>query len=188
MSEAQSVLGGATATHHGVTIRDMGLLGMITLRGDLTAKSLAKAVKAATGQAVPGQRKAQTDGENGAFWMSPDELLLTMPRDAVTAALTKLEAGLKGQHSLAVDVSDARAVFQVEGAFAREVVAKIAPVDMGNFGPGDFRRTRLAQVAGAFWMDEAGAITVVCFRSVGAYVFGLLEQSAKSGPVDVLEA
>ncbi|MDP5334258.1 MAG: sarcosine oxidase subunit gamma, partial [Paracoccaceae bacterium] len=54
--------------------------------------------------------------------------------------------------------------------------AKLAPVDLhpAHVGPGDVRRTRLAQVAGAFWMPEAGQINVVCFRSVAQYVFDLL--------------
>lgn len=38
----------------------------------------------------------------------------------------------------------------------------------------------MAQVAGAFWADEAG-YTVVCFRSVAAYVMGLLTHSATPG-------
>jgi sarcosine oxidase subunit gamma len=62
----------------------------------------------------------------------------------------------------------------------REVIAKLAPVDMSAdaFTPGMVRRTRLAQVAAAFWMDDARTVRVVCFRSVAAYMFGILSMSA----------
>jgi len=42
---------------------------------------------------------------------------------------------------------------------------------------GQFRRTRLAQVAAAIWRHETG-FDVVCFRSVSDYVEGLLRNAA----------
>jgi sarcosine oxidase subunit gamma len=62
-------------------------------------------------------------------------------------------------------------------------MAKLAPVDFapGAFGPGDFRRSRLAQVAGAFWMEEDGSFCIICFRSVADYVFKLLKVAAQPG-------
>ena len=82
-----------------------------------------------------------------------------------------------------IDVSDARALFRIDGPGAREVLAKGAPVDLSPaaFGPGDFRRTRLGQVACAFWTPDGTSFELVCFRSVAAYVFGLLENAAKPG-------
>ncbi len=71
-------------------------------------------------------------------------------------------------------------MFRVEGAKAAQVLAKLAPVDLAALAPGELRRTRLAQVAGAFWADDAG-YTLVCFRSVAAYVMGLLTHSAMPG-------
>ena len=101
------------------------------------------------------------------------------------ATITK---ALRGVHHLAVNVSDARAYVTVEGAGAAEVMAKNAPVDFSAaaFGAGDFRRSRVGQVAAAFWKDEAGAFHVVSFRSVGDYVFDLLRVSAEAGPVGAL--
>ncbi len=95
-------------------------------------------------------------------------------------ALTKLAKALAGEHYLAVDVSDARAVFRIEGARAAEVLLKLCPVDHVPLAPGELRRTRAAQVACAFWRDDDG-YTLVCFRSVAAYVMGLLRHSAQPG-------
>ena len=44
-----------------------------------------------------------------------------------------------------------------------------------------FRRTRMAQVPAAFWLDEAGNFHLICFRSVADYAFELLKVSAQPG-------
>jgi sarcosine oxidase subunit gamma len=52
------------------------------------------------------------------------------------------------------------------------MLAKGTPVDLAPaaFGPGDFRRTRLGQVACAFWMPAPDAFGLICFRSVADHV------------------
>jgi sarcosine oxidase subunit gamma len=179
MSEPVSALKGASATGF-ATIREIGPVGMITLRAKTGVKGLAKAIKAAVGTGVPAVRRIEIEGDRACGWMSPDEYLLVMPYDQVAGALAAIGKALAGEHHLAVDVSDARAVFQLEGAKADQVLAKLSPVDFGSFGPGELRRTRAAQVAAAFWKDGDG-FTIVCFRSVGRYVFDLLATSAAPG-------
>jgi len=172
------------ASYEGIArIEETGLQGMITLRGDLSSARLQAAVKAVTGQDVPAMRRANVAGDSGACWMSPDELLLLVPYAQVNAKLAELTTGLGDEHALAVNVSDARAMFRVSGSPAREVMAKLAPADLSPdvFNAGDIRRTRLAQVAGAFWMEEDGAFRVICFRSVAEYVFKLLSVAAQPG-------
>ncbi len=187
MSEPVSFLGGRVA-EGAVTVRDAGLQGMITLRGDLAATKVKNVVKKVTGQAVPAQRKALVEGGRGVVWMSPDELLLLVPYAEAEEAVATISKALNGVHHLAVNVSDARAYVTVEGEGAAEVMAKNAPVDFSSaaFEAGDFRRSRVGQVAAAFWKDEAGKFHVVSFRSVGDYVFDLLRVSAEAGPVGAL--
>ncbi|MFD1194216.1 sarcosine oxidase subunit gamma [Seohaeicola saemankumensis] len=184
MSEPVSALNGASFEGL-VTLQDRGPTGMITLRGDLAAPAMAKALDKVSGLTIPATRRVQPakgSGQAQAAWMSPDELLLILPYGQVATVCASLSAALEGTHHLVADVSDARALITVSGpdARVREVLAKLAPVDLhpAQFGPGDFRRTRLAQVAGAFWMPEAGRIDVVCFRSVAQYVFDLLSAAA----------
>jgi sarcosine oxidase subunit gamma len=112
--------------------------------------------------------------------MSTDEYLLVMPYAAVAGALEAIGKAMAGAHHLAVDVSDARAVFRVEGAKAEQVLAKLSPVDFAKLETGELRRTRAAQVAAALWREGDG-YTVVCFRSVARYVFDLLASGAKPG-------
>ncbi|MDE3238226.1 MAG: sarcosine oxidase subunit gamma [Paracoccaceae bacterium] len=177
-----SALGGAKSQGF-VTVEEVGPIGMITLRGDLASASLGQAVKAAVGVSVPAPRRIEIAGDTGAAWMSPDELLLILPYAAVPATLAALETALAGEHAMAVDVSDARASFRIRGAGAREVMAKLSPVDYapGRFGPGELRRTRAAQVAAAVWMSGEAEFSLVCFRSVARYVFDLLSVSAAEG-------
>ena len=80
-------------------------------------------------------------------------------------------------------MSDARAYFRLTGPAAalNETLARLAPVDVPRLEVGEIRRTRLAQVAAAFWMPAPGTIELFCFRSVAQYAKDLLTQAAE-GP------
>ncbi len=166
-----------------VSVENLGPSGMITLRGDLGGKAVAGAVKAATGLGVPGQRAILSEGGKAVAWMSPDELLILCPHAEAAGLATQMADALAGEHGLVVDVSDARARFRITGPGAREVLAKGAPVDLapGVFGPGEIRRTRLGQVAAAFWMSGAESFDLVCFRSVADFVETWLKTAATPG-------
>lgn len=161
-------------------VREIGPLGMISLRAKPDVKELAKAVKAAVGTKLPAQRRIEIAGEKACGWMSPDEYLLILPYAETGAAMEAIAREMGAAHHLAAVVSDARAVFRVEGEKATQVLAKLCPVDFETLAEGELRRTRAAQVAAAFWKDEGG-FTVVCFRSVAGYVMGLLTHSAEKG-------
>jgi sarcosine oxidase, subunit gamma len=178
MSNPVSALNGASFQGF-ATIREIGPLGMITLRAK-GVKALDKAVKSVTGTKLPAQRRIEVNGDRACGWMSPDEYLLIVPYTEVAGALASLAKSLAGEHHLAVDVSDARAVFRVEGDRARDVLRKLSPVDFETLAPGELRRTRAAQVAAALW-EQDGGFTLVCFRSVAGYVMGLLTHSAQPG-------
>jgi sarcosine oxidase subunit gamma len=180
MSELASALGGQSFDGF-ARVGEAGLQGMITLRGDLASQPLAKAVKQVTGCPIPGQRSIVTRGENAAAWMSPDELLLLVPYVDVAAIATRLAAALADEHALVANVSDARALFRISGAKADQVLMKLCPVDFATLPEGEIRRSRAAQVAAAFWRSAPDELSLICFRSVAAYVMGLLAVSARSG-------
>ena len=169
-----------------INIHDAGLLGMISLRGDLSDSKLLKAVKVVCGCDMPDIR-AVVQGDTGrAAWMSPDELLLILPYNQLDASLNKLETALEGGHFLAVDVSDARQMFELSGAFIREVLAKGSPADLSPdvLGLNEMRRTRLGQLPVAFWLTSDDKAHLICFRSVAGFVFDWLCNSAdKTGRI-----
>jgi sarcosine oxidase, subunit gamma len=175
MSDPVSALGGASFDGF-ATIREIGPLGMISLRAK-GLKGLDKAIKAAVGVKTPAPRRIEINGDRACGWMSPDEYLLVLPYGDVSGALAKLAKALAEEHHLAVDVSDARAVFRIEGAKADQVLRKLSPTDIDVMQPGELRRSRTAQVAAAFWKQNDG-FTLICFRSVAVYVMGLLSHSS----------
>jgi sarcosine oxidase subunit gamma len=158
--------------------------GMITLRGDLSDAVLQKAATDVAGVDMPGQREARCAEDRAICWMSPDELLVMCPHDAVSESVAAMQKALAGQHALVVDVSDTRSNFRITGKDAREVLAKTAPVDLapGRFDPPMFRRTRLAQVPAAFWMRDEETFQLFCLRSHTEYVQSLLETAADAAP------
>ena len=179
MSDPASALGHA-AFDGFATLREIGPLGMISLRCKPGLPGLEGAIKAVTGTGIPAMRRIEVAGDCAAGWMSPDEYLLILPYADTGAAMGKIAQALAGQHHLAAVVSDARAVFRIEGAKADQVIRKLSPVDIDAMAEGELRRTRAAQVAVAFWRQEGG-FTLVCFRSVASYVMGLLTHSAQPG-------
>lgn len=185
MSNLVSALGGK-AYSGDVTLCDAGLKGMITLRGDFADEAIGAAIQHFIGVDLPDtlQVSQGTDGR-AALWMSPDELLLVVPYDQAASLTGQMAQALAEAHALVVNVSDARAVFDLSGPFAAEVLAKVVPINMAPdaFGPDMVRRTRIAQVPAALWISGADRYTIVCFRSVADYVFDVLETSIKGGPV-----
>jgi sarcosine oxidase subunit gamma len=169
------------------TVTRLEAVGMITLRGDFSDAKFKKAVKVASGQAMPVSGQFLGDGQRGVAWMSPDELLIVVPYGDVEETFAAFVKALKDQHYLTADVSDARAVFRIDGADAHEVLARVCPVDLhvDSVDAGQFRRTRMAQAAAAFWKHDTG-FDVVCFRSVGDYVEQLLRNAAKGAKVGAL--
>ncbi|QDC09201.1 sarcosine oxidase subunit gamma [Oceanicola sp. D3] len=180
MSDPRSALGGAVYQGY-VTVEDAGAHGMLTLRGDHA--ELADAVKAAVGQGVPAQRRIEGGLGGGAAWASPDELLLFCEYTQSGEALQAVRKALAGKHFLAADVSDARAVFTLEGPGIRDLLAKLCPANLSPeaLPHGEFRRSHIGQVAAAFWLENESRATVVCFRSVAGYMFDLLSKAAEPG-------
>ena len=179
MSDAVSALGGIE--YDGVvSVSESPLQGMITLRCDLAAPILKEILQTTLGLGVPGMRAVLTKDAYAVAWMSPDEVLVLVPYESAGALAAALTAGLGEMHSLVVNVSDARALFALKGDGVRDVLAKIAPVDLRPEVLSDavMCRTRLGQVAGAFWLVDDTTLQVICFRSVAAYVYGVLTDAA----------
>jgi len=184
MSEPVSALNrAALQAGHVIRITDRGPIGQVTLRGALTSPALVAAVKAGVGVDVPSPLSAAFDDGRGAVWMSPDELLLFTAYAEAGALAAELDAALAGEHHLAVNVSDARAVLALTGAAAPEVLAKGAPLDLSEaaFPVGTARRTHLAGIAVAFWRKGEQDWEIVCFRSLARHLFDWLGRASKEG-------
>lgn len=165
---------------HGLTLDAAPVRGMVMLRG--RPDDLATIARDITGMDCPGALSAALDDEgHGVLWMAPDEALLLVAEHATVGIVNRIGEALAGQPHLVADVSDARAAFRMSGAGWRDALAKLTPVDLrpSAFGPGHFRRTRLGQVAAAFWMAAPDAVDVICARSVATYVGDSLTDAAR---------
>jgi sarcosine oxidase subunit gamma len=186
MFNVQSVLDGASY-NGAIKVTEAGVQGMVTLRGDLSSDPVKKAIKSAVGLSVPAVLEIRQGTKGRVAWMSPDELLLIVNYDQAEALVKKLGKALAGEHHLVVNVSDARAVFSLSGKPIRDVLAKGTPADVGadTFVPGVIRRSELGQVAAAFWLESETEATVVCFRSVGEYMFKWLKTAANPASLPI---
>lgn len=166
-----------------ILIQDAGPTGMITLRGDLGGAPVQKALKGETGLDLPGALEVVSNDSHTLAWFSPDELLILLPHAEADAMVANLSRHLAAHHHLALNVSDARVMFDLSGRALADVLAKLTPADMSPaaFGPGTCRRTRLAQAPVAIWSRAPGRAQLVCFRSVAEYVHGVLTNAARPG-------
>ena len=166
-------------------VEEMAPRAMILVRGDFRDDALAEAVRAATGAGMPDRLGLSRGGDATVCWMSPDELLLMHPIGEREGVVERLSGALGEVHHLVADVSDMRALFRVSGPRARATLAKLVPLDLSPsaFGGDAFRRTRLAQVAAALWMEDE-AFGVMVLRSHAEYAFGVLRAAAEHGEVD----
>ncbi|MCK8462628.1 sarcosine oxidase subunit gamma [Aliiroseovarius sp. S1339] len=180
MSNAVSALQGASFDGY-CKVEEAGLVGMITLRGDLSSEGVTKAVKTATGAEMPGQGQITEGAKGRAGWMSPDELLLVVDHSKAADLVAAATKTLAKEHALVVNVSDARAVYRLTGDAVREVLAKLSPADTAVMVPGQLRRTRVAQIPAAFYLTDDQTAELICFRSVAQYAFDLLKDAVQPG-------
>ena len=178
MAEPNVLLSGAIAT-----VRRAAPSDRVSLRGDLSSAPLQMACRSLAETRFPDPREIVREVDRALLWMAPDELLIVLPQGEAGRGVAKLNAALAGEHILAADVSDARVLFFVDGPGARDALAKLTPADLrpSVFGPGELRRTRLAQVPAAIWVTRANGFAVLCFRSVAGYMDDLLAAAVAPG-------
>ncbi len=163
-------------------------IGMILFRGDLKSKSLQNAIFEVTKLKVPVRGKINSEGETSIAWMSPDELLIFTSLKQVTHLTEKLTNKVGEEDTLIWEISDLRTVFEIEGKFIREVLAKNSPADLNRdkMKKGIFRRTRFGQVAVAFWFKAETKWFLICRRSETEYVEQLFDVSSQPSEIPVV--
>lgn len=161
------------------TVRPVGPLGMVTIRGDLAA--IAEGIAGVTGCAVPDRRLSTTSDADHLLWMSPDELLLICPVAEAGRRVQALTDALADTFATIVDIGDARLAYDLTGPEADDVLATLTPADLTALAPAEIRRTRLAQIPAAFWHIEGG-YRIVAFRSVATYLHDLLTNATGAVP------
>ncbi len=177
---ARSVLGttyGAALREHGdpaqVALREMPMSMMFDLRLQPAGVELVAAAEAAFALTLPlVPNKSTAANARTALWLGPDQWLIVVP--AGEPSLPAVE--LAGSASV-VDVSDLRAVFELAGPRARDVLAKGCAVDLHPraFKPGDCALSALARIRVALHQPAVeNAYQIYVERSYAQYLWDWL--------------
>lgn len=165
-----------------VSIREISDRGMIDLRGISSDRKFMAAAKSALGIDLPKAPRASNSwGDIRVLWLSTDQWLILCPRAKVNELLAILRAALGSIHSLAVDVSDMRAIIRAEGEGPREVLLKGCSLDLlgPDYGQGTVRRMRYAEIAALLHVVEDEIFDIYVFRSYANYTWEFLLATAK---------
>jgi sarcosine oxidase subunit gamma len=179
-----SPLAGVTAPQGlSISIREIPDRGMIDLRGLATDQAFMSAVRGVLGVALPTQpRTSASWGDVKVLWLSIDQWLILSTRTKAHEIMASLKTALAGIHSLAVDVSDMRAVIRLEGDGIREILMKGTSLDLlsADYTPGTCRRMRFAEIAALLHVVEENVFDVYVFRSYAQYTWNFLCATAKA--------
>ncbi len=114
-------------------IREIADRGMIDLRGFSSDRRFMAAAKAALGIDLPKKPRTSVSwGDIKVLWLSVDQWLILASRGKAAELLASLRKALGGIHSLAVDVSDMRAIIRMEGEGSREILMKGCSLDLST--------------------------------------------------------
>ncbi len=165
-----------------VSLREIPDRGMIDLRGFTSDRKFMAAAKEVLGIALPKEpRTSVAWGDIKVLWMSIDQWLILCPRTKAAELLASLREALTGIHSLAVDVSDMRAVIRMEGYGCAEVLMKGTSLDLQSpdYTAGTCRRMRFAEIAALLHVVEDDVFDIYVFRSYAHYVWEFLNVAAR---------
>ena len=185
MSEAyyESPLAGIAAPQGlAVSIREIPDRGMIDLHGSTSDRKFMAAAKEVLGVDLPKQPRTSVSwGDIKVLWLSIDQWLILCPRAKAADLLAKLRGALGSIHSLAVDVSDMRAVIRMEGEGLREVLMKGCSLDLlsDDYAAGTCRRMRFAEIAALLHVVEEDVFDIYVFRSFAHYTWEFLLATAR---------
>lgn len=180
----ESALKGREASGLSIRLREIPERGMIDLRGLASDRKFLNAAKEVLGVELPKSPRSSTSwGDIKVLWLSIDQWLILCPRNKTPDLLAALTKRLQGLHTLAVDVSDMRAVLRLEGDGIREVLLKGTSLDLlsDDYAPGTVRRLRFAEIAALLHVVEEDIIDLYVFRSYAEYAWDFLCAAARQG-------
>jgi sarcosine oxidase subunit gamma len=167
-----------------IALREIDDRGMIDVRGLAGDESFLAKTRDVLGFDLPLAPRTSTGaGDLAALWLSVDQWLIICPRAEAASLQARLAQALQGIHALAVDMSDARAIFRLEGDNGREVLNKGTSVDFTapEIADGFVRRIRYAEIAALVHVLATApfACDLYVFRSYAEYAWSFLSFTAR---------
>ncbi|RTE64882.1 sarcosine oxidase subunit gamma [Amphritea opalescens] len=157
----------------GVHLRELKLLGHLTLRCNPANADQLAAVERVLGVALPLQ--PLTSSENGNYsirWMSPDEWLILVPGLETFDIETKFRDEMPGHYSL-VNSSGGSTVLELSGENVVELLKKATPIDLHakSFPVGKVVSTLLAKSTATIRRTGDQRFELVIRRSFSDYIW-----------------
>lgn len=116
-----------------------------------------------------------------ALWLGPDEWLVIADGEAPDL-LPRLERAVAGRRAAVTDLSSSRAIIELSGTGARDLIAAGCGLDLHPrvFGPGQCAQTLLARVPVILdQLDEAPHYRVLVRRSHARWLVGWMVDAAR---------
>jgi heterotetrameric sarcosine oxidase gamma subunit len=113
-----------------VGLREINDRAMIDVRGLMSDGDFMGRIESALGLALPKTPRTSASKDSlTVLWLSVDQWLITAPHSQGTELVKSIGRNLEGVHCLITDMSDARAIFRLEGDAVRGVLNKGTSVD-----------------------------------------------------------
>ena len=170
-----------------IGIKELKSVGMISVRGDLLNNRFQKIIANSCNLAVPKPLSVNHNKDLSVAWMSPDELLILDYSESYLEKITEdFKSLATSMETLVLDTSSSRSLFLINGSLWREVLAKGTPIDLRptSFKRDSFRRTRMGQIAVAFWMVDEHSVHIICSRSHSSFFYEWLCNASTKGSLE----
>ena len=164
----------------GVEFRDLGSRGCLNLRGDAEDTGFRDAVATTVGVDLPIKPCSwRHAGDARAYWLGPDEWLLTVPEGEQSKLEQRLRDAVPGRLSVA-DVSGGLVHVNLSGEDAGRVLQKSSPYDFHprNFPPGRCVQTVFAKASALVAANADGSFDLVIRRSYADYLARWIAEAA----------
>jgi sarcosine oxidase, subunit gamma len=167
-------------------------LGKIDLRGSASERAFMRGVGRVLDLLLPVEANSSaTKQAVTALWLGPDQWLLTCPPDDAAFLIGSLREALADSHCAITDVSDGQVALRLEGASARDVLAKGCPLDLHPraFTPGSCAQSLLGKADLLLHLrpDEPLGLSFDLYvaRSFAHYLWAWLEDAGREYGVQV---
>jgi sarcosine oxidase subunit gamma len=166
----------------GVSMSEVGPRTIVNIRGTASDPAFASSFQAATGVALPSAANTvSTGGGRQILWLGPNEWWVTGADGEADALVEKLREHFVGQHAIACDVSESRAILALKGGKARDVLMRGVSLDLHPraFRVGQCAQTGLSRANALLHLvDDTPTFEVYVLKSFSDYLWRWLEKVA----------
>ena len=188
------VLGEAASeriTNPGAQLTIRGDLGHINLRGNPENTEFVTAVEESLGQSLPITPNTASVGTHHAFWLGPDEWLVTSAAEETAAMVEQLQKATSKFHAAVNDITGGQIAMLLEGSAARKILAKGCTLDLhpSVFQVGACAQSGLAKASVVLGLlDDTPTFMIVVRRSFSDYLCRWLTNAGSGAGIIFSEA